>query len=101
MKSPSLMGDFDASSGKTRSRKMPLDEIQILFGAHPETDALALRFAQLEDEAVMTSFLKPAQPDGLSVLIAYDEAEEVHVEGSRRREIFDAMNDMAGARNVE
>jgi len=96
-----LVGDLNASGGESRSRKVCIQEIQILVSTHPQADALALRVAQFENEAVVASFLKPPQPNRFPVFVADNKAQQVHVEGPRRREISNAVYDMARASDVE
>jgi hypothetical protein len=77
--------------------------LQVLLGedAHPDTLGLRRAARALEHEAVVAGLGDAAQIERVLVLVADDEAEQVHVEIAGDREVLDRQHGMAGARDVE
>ena len=58
VKGPALMLHFHPLSRKPRRREVRFSKLQILFREHPHSKTLTGRIPKLQNETVMTAFLK-------------------------------------------
>src|SRR5262245_35023148 len=98
-----LVRNLDPFRRQAGLLKKRLGLLQVLLGEDAHPDALGLRRAPcaLEHETVVAGLGNAAQIERVLVLVADDEAEQVHVEISGDREVLDRQHGMAGARDVE
>src|SRR5262245_21913982 len=98
-----LVRDLDPFRRQSGLVEKRLRLIQILLAEDAHADALGLRLAAhaLEHEAVVTGLGDTAEIERVVIVVADDEAEEIHVETSARRQVPDGEHRVAGARDVE
>ena len=103
MQRSALMRDVDPFRRQSGLVEKCLRFLQILLAEDAHADALGLRLAAptLEHEAVVTGLGDAAEIERIAILVADDEAEEIHVEISACRQVADREHRMAGARDVE
>jgi hypothetical protein len=99
---PALVRPLDPKRWQVRFFEIMLRLFQILLGEAAHADPLGLRGARaLEHQRVMTHLGNAAQIDGVLVLVADDQADEIDIEGAALRQVFHVQHRMAGARDVE
>ena len=97
------MRDLDPFRRQSSLVEKCLRLLQILLAEDAHADPLGLRLAAatLEHKAVVTGLGDAAEIERIAILVADDEAEEIHVEISACRQVADREHRMAGARDVE
>ena len=103
MQGAALVRDLDPFRRQSGLVEKRLGFLQILLAEDAHADALGLRLAAptLEHEAVVTGLGDAAEVERVAILVADDEAEEIDVEISARRQVLDREHRVAGARDVE
>ena len=80
---------------------MEFGAFEVFLRVNAHADTLARRVSAPQDEAVMAPLLQTAQPERRRRFIADHQPQQIDVEFAARRQILDAMDDVARPRDGE